>query len=80
MGQVLGCAQEQMDGSPRSMVAQVIDPVGVCIQKSNLEPYTAPDVVQDDDAYEEELKEEHDGEGMIPADETAEEEAANLDM
>lgn len=34
------------DGSPRSMVSQIIDPVGACIQPAELTPWNP-------DAYEE---------------------------
>mmetsp|Transcript_42136 Transcript_42136/g.164781 ORF Transcript_42136/g.164781 Transcript_42136/m.164781 type:complete len:91 (+) Transcript_42136:186-458(+) len=52
MGNKLGVAQTRMDGSERDMYAKLLDPAGVCIQATDLEPFQMPedlDVDADED-------------------------------
>eukprot|EP00190_Bangiopsis_sp_CCMP1999_P001493 CAMPEP_0198736706 /NCGR_PEP_ID=MMETSP1475-20131203/67493_1 /TAXON_ID= ORGANISM="Unidentified sp., Strain CCMP1999" /NCGR_SAMPLE_ID=MMETSP1475 /ASSEMBLY_ACC=CAM_ASM_001111 /LENGTH=72 /DNA_ID=CAMNT_0044500555 /DNA_START=51 /DNA_END=269 /DNA_ORIENTATION=+ len=43
MGNLLGVAQTQESGAPRSFAAKVIDPAGVCIQAADIKPFDAPE-------------------------------------
>lgn len=38
----LNWSTEKRDGSPRSFLAQVLDPVGVCIEPAAIDPYVEP--------------------------------------
>lgn len=44
LARFLNWSTEQRDGSPRSFLAQVLDPVGVCIEPAAIDPYEAPDL------------------------------------
>lgn len=38
----LNWSTEKRDGTPRSFLAQVLDPVGVCIEPAAIDPYVEP--------------------------------------
>jgi len=40
----LNWSTEKRDGTPRSFIAQVLDPVGVCLQPAAIDPYTEPEL------------------------------------
>lgn len=44
LGQKLNWSQTTRDGAPRSTLAKIIDPVGVCIEPAALDPFVAPEV------------------------------------
>mmetsp|Transcript_25007 Transcript_25007/g.36058 ORF Transcript_25007/g.36058 Transcript_25007/m.36058 type:complete len:92 (+) Transcript_25007:163-438(+) len=48
MGNKLGVAQTQMDGSERDFYAKLLDPAGVCIQATDLEPFQMPEDIDID--------------------------------
>lgn len=43
LGQKLNWSQTTRDGTPRSVLAKIIDPVGVCIEPAALDPFVAPE-------------------------------------
>lgn len=44
LGEKLYWSQTTRDGTPRSTLAKIIDPVGVCIEPAALDPFVAPEV------------------------------------
>lgn len=44
LGEKLHWSQTTRDGTPRSTLAKIIDPVGVCIEPAALDPFVAPEV------------------------------------
>lgn len=58
-------APTQIDGSPRSLLAMILDPVGACIQPADLEPFPTEDPAEASakemaDPDTEELKDDED--------------------
>lgn len=43
LGEKLNWSQTTRDGTPRSTLAKIIDPVGVCIEPAALDPFVAPE-------------------------------------
>jgi len=43
LGKMLNWSQTSRDGTPRSTLAKIIDPVGVCIEPAALDPFVGPD-------------------------------------
>ncbi|KAJ8901688.1 hypothetical protein NDN08_003894 [Rhodosorus marinus] len=48
MGNKLGIAQTRIDGTDRDMYAKLLDPAGVCIQATDLEPFQMPEDIDVD--------------------------------
>ncbi|GAB0492443.1 hypothetical protein MMPV_003705 [Pyropia vietnamensis] len=49
LAQFLNWSTEKRDGSRRSFLAQVLDPVGVCIEPAAIDPYVEPVLPDADD-------------------------------
>jgi len=43
LGEMLYWSQTSRDGTPRSTLAKLIDPVGVCIEPAALDPFVGPE-------------------------------------
>lgn len=45
LGDKLYWSQKKADGTPRSMMAKILDPVGACIEPTDLSPFSEEDTV-----------------------------------
>lgn len=50
LGKMLNWSQTTREGIPRSTLAKIVDPVGVCIEPAALDPFIAPEAPQPSDS------------------------------